>query len=204
MSAQKRDPMTVAPANGEGSTTSMTEDRRARSRRTRWWWAVGAAGVGLAVAGVIASVGGNDGSASRSDRAAPAFRLPRLDDPNRVVALADYRGHPVVVNFWASWCVPCQKEMPAFQAVADEFQGKVSFVGVDEQDLRDGALALVAKTGVRYPSAFDAQGQMMRAYALRGLPATAFISAKGDLLDLHTGQLNGPDLRAAIVRFFTP
>jgi hypothetical protein len=92
--------------------------------------------------------------------------------------------------------------MPDFQAAAVDLGGRVAFIGLNERDFRDGALALQAKTGVRYPSGFDPDGKMMSAYSLRGLPATAFVSPTGALLELHTGQINGPDLRAAIDRLF--
>lgn len=139
---------------------------------------------------------------SLGSRRAPDFRLNRLDDPSRVVTLADFRGRPLVLNFWASWCVPCRKEMPAFESVASELKGRVEFLGVNEQDTRPGALDLVAKTGVRYPSVVDTGGTLMSAYGLRGLPNTAFISPDGELLDVHVGELNATDLRATIRQLF--
>jgi cytochrome c biogenesis protein CcmG/thiol:disulfide interchange protein DsbE len=192
------------PAGGEPvfPKDGAVERRMSRSRRRMVWAAV----LVVVLAGgafIAASVGGQGGS-SGSSRAAPMFRFPRLDAPDREVSLSDYRGRPVVVNFWASWCVPCQKEMPAFQAAAADLEGRVAFLGVNEQDIRAGALALQAKTGVRYTSAFDPEGKMMSAYLLRGLPATAFVSARGDLVELHTGQINGLDLRATIDRLFKP
>lgn len=162
--------------------------------------AVAIAAIGALGAVLLARTGG--GSSSQQAHQAPAFQFSRLDEPNRAVSLPDYRGQPVVVNFWASWCVPCQKEMPDFQAAAVDLEGRVVFIGLNERDFRDGALALQAKTGVRYPSGFDPDGKMMTAYSLRGLPATAFVSPTGALLELHTGQINGPALRATIDRLF--
>ena len=193
--------MTLGPDDSDQSLVT-TAERLIERRRPARWWAAGALVVLLLLVGVLTSRNGGNAPASRSVRAAPDFRLPRLDDPSRIVALSDYRGQPVVVNFWASWCVPCKKEMPEFQAVADDLRGKVQFLGINEQDVPDRALALVARTGVRYPSAFDPQGNMGRAYQVRGLPATAFVSAEGDLLDVHTGHLSDPDLRAAIRRLW--
>jgi len=177
-----------------------SQDPRAIKSRRHLVWVV----VAVATAGVIgaALLAGSGGPGSQPDRQAPAFQLPRLDEANRTVSLSDYRGRPVVVNFWASWCVPCQKELPDFQAAAADLEGRVAFLGVNEQDFRDGALSFLSKTGVRYPSGFDPQGRMMTAYSLRGLPATAFVSPTGALLELHTGQINGSDLRATIDRLF--
>lgn len=183
----------------EGPVVQPAEPRR---RRLRWW----IMGGGLAVVALAlifkgpASNGLSD--ASMGARRAPDFRLNRLDDPSRVVSLADFRGRPLVLNFWASWCVPCRKEMPGFESVASELKGRVEFLGVNEQDTRPGALDLVAKTGVRYPSVVDAGGTLMTAYGLRGLPNTAFISPDRELLDVHVGELNATDLRAAIQKHF--
>ena len=170
-------------------------------RRRLRWWIVGGGLAAVAVALVLSGAASNR-SAVSADRPAPDFRLNRLDDPSRVVSLADYQGRPLVLNFWASWCVPCRKEMPAFESVASELKGRVEFLGVNEQDTRPGALDLVTKTGVRYPSVVDADGKLMTAYGLRGLPNTAFISPDGELLEVHAGELNATDLRAAIRRLF--
>jgi cytochrome c biogenesis protein CcmG/thiol:disulfide interchange protein DsbE len=191
-----------AHENGDvGSATAVSKDPPAIRRRRRRPWAVAAVTAVVVGAFLLAALGGGR-NGSQPAHQAPAFQFPRLDQPDRAVSLSDYRGRPVVVNFWASWCVPCQKEMPAFQAAAADLEGRVAFVGVNEQDLRDSALSFLTKTGVRYPSGFDPEGKMMRAYLLRGLPATAFVSPSGDLLELHLGQINGPDLRATIDRLF--
>lgn len=185
-----------------GSPSGNAEDPPTVPPRRRRLWAVVAMTVVIVVgAALVAGSGGGTGS-SEGARDAPAFRFPRLDEPERMISLSDYRGRPVVVNFWASWCVPCQKELPAFQTAASDLEGRVAFVGVNEQDFRNGALAFLTKTGVRYPSGFDSEGTMMQAYGLRGLPATAFVSPSGALLELHTGQINEPDLRATIDRLF--
>ena len=191
--------MEPAPAI-EQPVASPPESRSGR-RRLRWW-ILGAGLAVLAVALILQSVPSGGPSGVSADQRAPDFRLNRLDDPSRVVSLADYRGGPLVLNFWASWCVPCRKEMPAFESVAGELKGRVEFLGVNEQDTRPGALDLVAKTGVRYPSVVDPGGTLMTAYGFRGLPNTAFISADGALLDVHLGEINAVDLRAAIQRLF--
>jgi cytochrome c biogenesis protein CcmG/thiol:disulfide interchange protein DsbE len=188
-----------APTTGEPVVSPPEPPPR---RRLRWWILAG--GFAVLTVAVIWKGAGSDGplgTAAGGGRA-PDFRLNRLDDPNRAVSLADFRGRPLVLNFWASWCVPCRKEMPAFESVATELTGRVEFLGVNEQDTRPGALDLVAKTGVRYPSVVDADGTLMTAYRLRGLPDTAFISPDGELLELHVGELNATELRATIRRLF--
>ncbi|MPY94947.1 MAG: redoxin domain-containing protein [Acidimicrobiia bacterium] len=97
---------------------------------------------------------------------APTFRLPDLRDPARDIALADFAGRPVVLNFWAAWCGPCRREMPAFERLHHQLGDRVAFVGINHQDGRSDALALLAETGVTYPSAHDPAGEVAQAYGL--------------------------------------
>ena len=94
-----------------------------------------------------------------------------------------------MVNFWASWCVPCRTEMPALEAAHERFGGRVAFVGVDHQDDRASAVRLVAQTGVTYESGFDPQGTVAAAYGLYGLPTTVLVSADGVVVAEVTGAV---------------
>lgn len=115
----------------------------------------------LAVGAVVSGARPGSGASSpplvveEGAREAPGFALPDLVDPGSLVRLSDHKGMPVVLNFWASWCVPCRKEMPALARVSAEFARRVDFLGVDHQDVREDALALLRDAGVRYPSGFD-------------------------------------------------
>lgn len=178
---------------------------RGRRRRRRFIVAavVGGFVIALVVAGLLSADSKTISSENpRRGGMAPAFRLPSLRDPATVVSLADFRGRPVVVNFWASWCVPCRQEMPAFQAVYRQVKGRIDFVGINHQDARDDALAFVRETGVRYPIGFDPDGTTARAYGLFGVPTTVFIDARGRELKRHTGQLSQADLRGTLDRLF--
>jgi cytochrome c biogenesis protein CcmG/thiol:disulfide interchange protein DsbE len=139
---------------------------------------------------------------SSADRRAPAFSLPGVRDPTATVALSDFLGRPIVVNFWASWCVPCRKEMPALQAVSERAGGRVAFVGIDHQDGRGGATRFLDQTGVAYPSGFDPGGQVAERYRVFGMPSTFFISADGRILGEHTGELTEDELVARMARHF--
>ncbi|MGH9224657.1 MAG: TlpA family protein disulfide reductase [Acidimicrobiales bacterium] len=148
---------------------------------------------------------------SRGDRQsgeggiAPDFSLPEVrgdGESGGNVALASLRGKPVVVNFFASWCVPCRKEMPAFQAVSSRLGDKVAFLGIDHQDNRDGGRQLLADTGVRYPTGYDPDGKVAERYSLFGMPTTVFISPDGRLLEKHTGELSEGQLEESITRLF--
>ena len=112
------------------------------------------------------------------------------------------RGKPVVVNFWASWCGPCRREMPAFEATHESLGDQVTFVGIDNKDFRDSALEFLNKTGVRYASGFDPNGNVAGRYGVVGLPATFFISEDGRVLESTTGEINRDDLKATISRLY--
>lgn len=164
-------------------------------KHRRWWWiGGGAALVALVVVGLALSQRGGD-------VAARDFHLPRLGSPG-TVSLSALKGKPVVVNFFASWCVPCRQEMPALQAVAAKLKDRVAFLGVDHQDDREGALKLLADTGVQYPTGYDPDGKVATSYGLFGMPTTLFVSADGRVLEKHTGELSQAKLEEAINRLF--
>jgi cytochrome c biogenesis protein CcmG/thiol:disulfide interchange protein DsbE len=113
----------------------------------------------------------------------------------------DLAGRPLVLNVWASWCVPCRKEMPAFQSVFVQARGKVGFLGVDYLDEAGAARRLVADTGVTYPLAADPKGTEVSKLGITALPTTLFFSADGVLRGRRFGELNAERLRAAIGRY---
>jgi cytochrome c biogenesis protein CcmG, thiol:disulfide interchange protein DsbE len=117
----------------------------------------------------------------------PGFALPD-----------DLGGRPLVLNVWASWCIPCRKEMPAFQSVYRQAQGKVGFLGVDYLDEVGAARRLAADTGVSYPLAADPKGTQAGKLGVTALPTTLFFSADGVLRGRRFGELNADRLRAAI------
>ncbi len=159
---------------------------------------------GIAVVAVVVAVDlgtrpdGDDRLASVADRQAPTFAVPDLRDPDRTIELADYRGGPVVLNFWASWCMPCRREMPALQATHEELGDAVTFIGMNHQDDRDAAMDLLAEVGVTYSSGFDPEGKVAAGYGLFGMPTTVFISPDGAVVAQHTGELSAAELEQAI------
>jgi cytochrome c biogenesis protein CcmG/thiol:disulfide interchange protein DsbE len=120
----------------------------------------------------------------------PGFTLPD-----------DLAGRPLVLNVWASWCAPCRKEMPAFQAVYLQAQGRVGFLGVDFLDEEGAARRLVAETGVTYRLAADPKGTQVTKFGVSALPTTLFFSADGVLRGRRFGELDAEQLRAAIGRY---
>lgn len=120
---------------------------------------------------------------------APGFTLPRLDDKG-VVRLASLRGKVVVLNFWASWCVPCKEEAPVLEATWKRYarEGLV-VVGADWKDLRSDARRFARQYGVTYPLVDDGE-KLTRPYGLTGVPETFVIDRRGRILGSITGGLN--------------
>ena len=110
---------------------------------------------------------------------APPLDLTLLDGGS--LRLADLRGKVVVLNFWASWCIPCRKEMPSFEAIWQEYQDQdVVFLGVAvNSDREENARAFAEEVGVTYPLGVDTTGQHARDYRVMSLPTTFLIDRQG-------------------------
>ena len=121
-------------------------------------------------------------------RPAPRVELPGLRGGR--VRLADLRGHPVVVNFWASWCPPCVAEMPDFQRVHRRLGDRVAFLGINQRDHRQAVEELARITGVTYPLAVDPAGRAFDAFGGRGMPTTVLIAADGTVAEVVAGPLD--------------
>jgi cytochrome c biogenesis protein CcmG, thiol:disulfide interchange protein DsbE len=122
--------------------------------------------------------------------AAPDFDAPLLEG-HGTLALADLEGKPVVLNFWASWCIPCKDEAPMLRDAADAYGDRIAFVGVDVKDARDDALAFVEEEDLDYTHVRDEDQEIFRAYGLTGQPETFFIDADGVIVE----HVNGPLLQ---------
>lgn len=173
-----------------------------RPRRRRWLLVLGVLGVGAAAAWVVLTSGEID-DRPQPVAGAPVLELdlPTLDGGGRV-RIADHRGTPVVVNFWAAWCTPCRRELPALVSAAQDYEGRVQFLGVDHEDNREDALDLARAAGVDYPLAFDPQGRTGAAIELRGMPTTVFVDAEGRVLERRTGEIDRATLDDTILRLF--
>jgi peroxiredoxin len=121
-------------------------------------------------------------------RPAPRVELPGLRGGR--VRLADLRGRPVVLNFWASWCPPCAAEMPEFQRVHRRLGDRVAFLGVNQRDQAQAAEQLARSSGVTYPLALDVAGRSFDAFGGLGMPTTVLIGADGTVADIFAGQLD--------------
>lgn len=173
-----------------------TEDDEAPSGgRSRLWWGIGAAVavaaltvllvVGLANRGVSTAI---DDAIERGDRAeAPDFTLPLLI-PNaplsgaegRPVTLSDLRGRPVIVNMWASWCVPCRDEAPLLDSLVARYgpQGVV-LLGVNVQDISSDARDFARVYDMRFPSVRDGNDDVKNRWGATGVPETFIVDRDG-------------------------
>jgi len=112
--------------------------------------------------------------------------------------VASFKGKPLVVNFWATWCDPCKAEMPRLAAAAKKYAGRVSFLGVDVQDDSSIAARFAAKQGVGYQSVADPRRDVAQSQGLIGLPVTQFYDASGKRVTVHQGELRSDVLAKEI------
>jgi cytochrome c biogenesis protein CcmG/thiol:disulfide interchange protein DsbE len=140
----------------------------------------------LLARGTAPAIGANIG------QTAPDFALTDLDG-NRL-HLADLRGRPVIVNFWASWCVPCVDEFPILHdGLAGHAADNVVLVGIVYRDNADAARHFMQRIGASWPSAMDPGEQVAEAYGIFGPPETFFIDANGVVRGRQIGQLSAAD-----------
>jgi len=134
---------------------------------------------------------------------APAFDLSPLTGTGRV-SLAALHGSAVVLNFWASDCAPCKKEMPQLQAASDRYaeQG-VHVVGIDVLDFRTPARSFVRKHGITYAIGFDGVGDTTIDYGVANTPTTFFIDRRGRIVAHVVGPMTDAELAAHIRRALT-
>ncbi|MHB8533490.1 MAG: TlpA family protein disulfide reductase [Solirubrobacteraceae bacterium] len=160
----------------------------------------------VAVAAVLFAVRGSSSPPPPGITTSPqAWTLPRLGGTG-TVALHDLRGHPVVVDFFASWCTACRGELPGMAAVSATLRGRVTFVGVDSEETGNG-LAMAQQLGVAWwPLASDSGGVdgsgLHDALGAKGMPLTAFYDSSGRLLRVTLGAICEADLSSVLQTLF--
>jgi peroxiredoxin len=125
-------------------------------------------------------------------RMAPDFTLQALN--GSTFRLSEQRGKPVVLNFWATWCGPCQNELPAIQKAAAHFGDDVVFAGVDQGEKPEVVQSFVDKLGLTFTIPMDADGAVGYDYNVQGLPTTFFIDRNGVVKSLWMGEMNSVTL----------
>lgn len=208
----------LPPGTGEPLAEAVPSPPRPPARASWRWWALAAVAVLLGSvvgmqlvqalrpaappSGDSAQFAQTGGIFTRGNRApAPGWSVPGLADLGRSVTLRQFRGRPVVVNFWASWCTPCRKEMPALEQVSRLLAGRVAFAGLDTQDQRAAGLGFARSARVTYPLGI-ASAQVWSAYGVQALPASFFISAQGTVLGVDFGGMTTSSLLGLIRQLY--
>jgi thiol-disulfide isomerase/thioredoxin len=176
-----------------------------RRRRRLLWWGLGAVALTGAAVGAGVTTSDHLSQTPGTIKLAGGAKLFTLEDvrPGRPsVSLEKLQGKPVVLNFFGSWCPPCLRELPAFQALSQRYGDKVAFVGVTFNDTRPGAQQALARAGVTYGAGWDPKNGVALDYGLVHMPTTVFISPKGTLLAQKDGEFTEVQLEATINRLF--
>jgi cytochrome c biogenesis protein CcmG, thiol:disulfide interchange protein DsbE len=161
--------------------------------------------VAVLLVGLIASLlrpaePGNTSTALLEGKPAPTFTLTSLNK-DREVDLEEYRGKPVVLNFFASWCVPCKDEAPMLAQAAEDFAGKAAFIAIAYNDKADKAKAFGEEYNLRFPLALDDNsdnGRTSVKYALFGVPETFFIDKDGIVRKHYPKPITRAELEAGL------
>lgn len=132
---------------------------------------------------------------------APDFSLPVIfnGESESRIHLADLRGKAVVLDFWASWCMPCRQEAPILDSVARSHRGKgVIFVGINTGDQRQRAIDFAKSRNLTYTEAFDTGGHVADAYGVQGLPTLVVIDPKGRVTAMLTRLVSRSEVEALV------
>ena len=122
---------------------------------------------------------------------APDFTLAALSArPAPAIHLASFKGEPVMLNFWASWCDPCKHEAPLLEATWQRVRGQgVVFIGIDFEDSQSNGLSFLQTYGITYRNVIDASGSVAINYGVTGVPETVFIDRHGVIVRKVIGEL---------------
>jgi DsbE subfamily thiol:disulfide oxidoreductase len=148
----------------------------------------------LAIAFLLISCKGKQEKASAVESGkiyAKNFSLPSLDG-NEKIDLKDFKGEPIVINFWASWCGPCREEMPFLQKTWNEYKDKgIVFLGINVLDEEKNAKDFLNSFGISYINLKDSNGETANSYSVVALPATFFIDKQGKIVRRNYGAFVG-------------
>jgi peroxiredoxin len=181
--------------------TSVNNHKSLSLLTRRWFWAV-LIGLVIIAGGIWILFSSSKVVNSSSDRvaslepapvaghAAPDFEL--ATPTGEKIRLSDYRGKPVIVNFWATWCGPCRAEFPEFQEAAVDNADSLVIIGVNSTstDQAESIPTFLEEFGITFPIVLDEQGDVVDLYRVLGLPTTVFIDSNGVINEVFTGPLN--------------
>jgi cytochrome c biogenesis protein CcmG/thiol:disulfide interchange protein DsbE len=148
--------------------------------------------------------GASSPSHPATNQQAPDFSLAALGGAAGKVSLAAYAGRPVIVNFFASWCVPCRKETPLLAHYYRATHGSVAVVGIDSNDSQAAAVTFTRTEGVSYPLAYDPVASTAGAFGVAEIPQTFFLNARHRIVDRVFGAVTAADLAKGVALMGQP
>ena len=155
----------------------------------------------LLTAVVTTTTGGDDTTAVSYDQESRRLQFRAAAFDGGTVDSAQLRGTPVVLNFYASWCAVCDRELPDFQRVSERLEGRVQVLGVNPQsnDTDAAQAEMIRRSGVTFPTLPDPQDELLRQFnTTGGLPTTVFLDGDGVVQKVHNGLLTEQLLLAEI------
>jgi cytochrome c biogenesis protein CcmG/thiol:disulfide interchange protein DsbE len=150
--------------------------------------------LGLMIWGIGRAAQGTVGEVKLSARPAPAFTIPLMD--GKPFEMAATKGKPVLVNFWASWCIPCEDEAVTLEKASRQYGDRVTFIGVNAQDTDGNARDFLRRFGVTYPNGMDTSGAVAVDYGMSGVPESYFVDRNGQMVRKWQGPLDDDRLKS--------
>ncbi len=135
---------------------------------------------------------------------APAFTLETVD--GKKVSLSDFKGKGVIINFWATWCPPCRREIPDMIELQKAYSGKFTFIGIAVNDKPENVAAYVKEKGINYPVAMGDEkvvidyGKFLEGGQMRGIPTSFVINPKGEIVTAFVGARDKHAFESVIQR----
>jgi cytochrome c biogenesis protein CcmG, thiol:disulfide interchange protein DsbE len=183
-------------------TVSTPPDAGLRPAAPKKGLALPIAGTVLAILIAVAAVvylGGRQSGQPAGPAQATGFSIPSLGHPGQRASLAQFTGRPVIVNFFASWCGPCQRETPELAQFYRQSGGRTVIIGVDSNDQASHAMKFVAAKGVGYPVGVDPfPARVTTSYGVTALPQTFFLNAQHRIVKRVYGAVTAQQLRAGV------